>query len=194
MTQKTSASTPDQHAQTFVDRAARFSSILAAAGDAWDAQTPCAGWNVRDVVAHVIDTQRDFLAGQGLDTGPVAELADPAAAWDAHRDRVVAVLGQDRAAEREYDGYFGRTTIGATMAHFYGWDLVVHGSDVARATGQQWSISDDEAQELHATADGWGQALYSDGICAAPVEVAQDASTTARLLARLGRDPHWQPT
>ena len=38
-------------------------------------------------------------------------------------------------AAREYDGYFGRTTIAATVADFYGWDLVVHGSDVARATG-----------------------------------------------------------
>ena len=193
MTQTTSATTPDQHAPTFVDRAARFTRILAAAGEAWDALTPCAGWSVRDVVAHVIDTQRDFLTGQGLDAGPVTDLADPAAAWNAHLDHVVAVLGKDRVAEREYDGYFGRTTIGATMADFYGWDLVVHGSDVARATGQQGSISDDEAQALHTTADGWGEALYSEGICAAPVEVARDASATDRLLARLGRDPHWQP-
>lgn len=194
MTQKTPASTPDQHVHTFVDRTARFSAILAAADDAWDAQTPCEGWSVRDVVAHVIDTQRDFLAGRDLYAGPAADLADPAAAWDAHRDHVLAVLGEEGTAEREYDGYFGRTTIAATMAHFYGWDLVVHGSDVARAAGQQWSISDDEAQELHATADGWGEALHSEGICAAPVEVSEDASATARLLARLGRDPHWQPT
>lgn len=103
------------------------------------------------------------------------------------------LLGVESVAEREYDGYFGRTTIGATMADFYGWDLVVHGSDVARATGQQWLISEDEAAALHATADGWGEALYSEGVCAAPVKVAQDASPTDRLLARLGRDPHWRP-
>ncbi|QFG67441.1 maleylpyruvate isomerase family mycothiol-dependent enzyme [Ornithinimicrobium pratense] len=194
MTQRTSTTTQDQHAPTFAGRAAGFTSILIAAGDAWDAPTPCAGWSVRDVVAHVIDTQRDSLADRGLDAGAVADLTLPAAAWEVHREHVVAVLGHDGVAEREYEGYFGPTTIGATMTDFYGWDLVVHGSDVARATGQQWSISDEEAQVLHAAADGWGEALYSEGICAAPVEVAPSASATDRLLARLGRDPHWQPT
>ena len=81
-----------------------------------------------------------------------------------------------------------------TMADFYGWDLVVHGSDVARATGQEWSVSDAEAADLHATADGWGPALHSEGVCADAVEVGPDASVTDRLLARLGRDPGWQPS
>ena len=97
-------------------------------------------------------------------------------------------------AAREYDGYFGRTTIAATVADFYGWDLVVHGSDVARATGQEWSVSDAEAADLHATADGWGAALHSEGVCAPAVEVGADASATDRLLARLGRDPGWRPS
>lgn len=193
MTQTTSATSPAQSSHTFAARAARFTTILDAAGSAWDAPTPCEGWSVRDIVAHVVDTQRDFLAQQGLDAGPVPELTDPCAAWRAHLDHVRAVLGQDGVADREYDGYFGRTTVSTTMTDFYGWDLVVHGSDVARATGQAWSIGEDEASALHATADGWGDALYSEGICAAPVEVAPDAGVTDRLLARLGRDPHWQP-
>ena len=102
-------------------------------------------------------------------------------------------LSRDGVAEREYDGYFGRTTIAATMADFYGWDLVIHGWDVARATGQPWTISDAEAESMHATADGWGDALYSDGICRPPVPVPDDAPATDRLVARLGRDPYWQP-
>jgi uncharacterized protein (TIGR03086 family) len=120
--------------------------------------------------------------------------SDPAAAWRAHAATVAGVLAQDGVAEREYDGYFGRTTIAATMADFYGWDLVVHGSDVARATGQDWSVSEAEAASLHATADGWGDALHSEGVCADPVAVPDDASTTDRLLARLGRDPGWRPS
>ena len=177
----------------FTERAEAFAAILDRAEPQWDAPTPCDGWTVRDVVAHVIDTERDFLEQHDLAPGPLPDRSDPAAAWRAHAAAVVGVLGRDGVGEVEYDGYFGRTTIAATLADFYGWDLVVHGSDIARATAQEWSVSDEEAARLHATADGWGDALHSEGICAEAVEVADDATTTDRLLARLGRDPAWRP-
>lgn len=180
-------------AQHFLHRAETFAAILDSAGGGWDRPTPCEGWSVRDVVAHVIDTERDFLQRQGHGVGEAPSLTDPAAAWRSHAAAVAEVLGADGVADREYDGFFGRTTIAATMADFYGWDLVVHGSDVARATGQPWAVPEDEAAALHATADGWGDALYGEGVCAAPVPVGEDASVTDRLLARLGRDPSWQP-
>lgn len=180
-------------AQQFRDRADRFAAVLDAAAGQWDAPTPCEGWTVSDVVAHVVDTERDFLHRMDLDPGPAPDLADPAAGWRTHAVAVVAVLMSQGVADREYDGFFGPTTIGATMADFYGWDLVVHGSDVARATGQPWSISDEEAAALHATADGWGDSLHMEGICAPPVPVRDDACATDRLLARLGRDPGWRP-
>ena len=189
----TETATSTDHVRAFTDRAHRFTAVVDAADDAWDSPTPCEGWTVRDVVAHVIDTQRDFLTRQDLPAGAQPDLSDPAAAWRSHRAHATDVLVSPGVAAQEYDGFFGRTTIGATMADFYGWDLVIHGWDVARATGQAWTISDEEADSLHATADGWGDALYSDGICAAPVPVADDASATDRLVARLGRDPRWQP-
>jgi uncharacterized protein (TIGR03086 family) len=181
-------------AQQFIERADAFAAILDSADQQWDAPTPCDGWTVRDVVVHAIDTERDFLARQDLSPGPGPDLTDPSAAWRAHAATVAGILGRDGVADREYDGYFGRTTIAATMADFYGWDLVIHGSDIARATGQPWSISDTDADEMHATADGWGDALYSEGVCSDAVPVADDASATERLLARLGRDPAWQPS
>lgn len=183
----------NETAQHFAQRAATFAAVLDAADQHWDAPTPCEGWTVRDVVAHAIDTERGFLVRQGFDVGDAPALADPAAAWRVHAATVAGVLAEDGVAEREYDGYFGRTTIAATLADFYGWDLVVHGSDVARATGQDWSVSDEEAAALHATADGWGDALYSEGVCSSAVPVPDDASATDRLLARLGRDPGWRP-
>jgi uncharacterized protein (TIGR03086 family) len=183
-------------AEIFTARADAFASILDGVDGRWDAATPCDDWTVRDVVAHAIETERDFLVRQDLSPGPapdLTDLTDPASAWRQHASAVIEVLSGDGVAQREYDGYFGRTTIAATMADFYGWDLVVHGSDVARATGQEWSVSDEEAAALHATADGWGDALYSEGVCAEAVPVPEDASATDRLLARLGRDPQWAP-
>lgn len=192
MTQ-TQTLTTDDHLALFAQRADRFSRVVDAVDGSWDVPTPCEGWSARDVVGHVLESQRDFLDRQGLDAGPQPDLTDPAAAWRAQRAHVTTVLAADGVAAREYDGFFGPTTIAATIADFYGWDLVVHGSDVARATGQAWSVREAEAADLHATADGWGPALYSEGVCAAAVEVGPDASVTDRLLARLGRDPRWEP-
>lgn len=180
-------------AETFTGRADAFATILDGVGDHWNAGTPCDDWTVRDIVVHAIETERDFLERQDLSPGPAPDLDDLRGAWRLHAAAVAGVLARDGVAERGYDGYFGRTTIAATMADFYGWDLVVHGSDIARATGQQWSLSDEEAAALHATADRWGDALYSEGVCAEAVSVSDDASPSDRLLARLGRDPHWEP-
>ncbi|PKH42791.1 TIGR03086 family protein [Nocardioides alpinus] len=177
----------------FTERADVFATIVGRAWPAWDAPTPCEAWTVRDVVDHVIDTEREFLKRQDLGPGPSPDRSDPVGAWRQHAAAVAEVLARDGVADTEYDGWFGRTTIAATMADFYGWDLVVHGSDIARATGQEWTISDEEATQLHTTADGWGDALYSEGICREAVEVSDDASASDRLLARLGRDPGWRP-
>ena len=45
------------------------------------APSPCAGWTARDVVAHMIQTQREMLNGHGADPGDAPNLdADPAGA------------------------------------------------------------------------------------------------------------------
>lgn len=181
----------NQTAQRFLERADRFAQILDGADGRWDAATPCDGWTVRDVVAHTIDTERAFFAQRGLDAGPDPDRADPAGAWRTHAAAVVEEVSRDGVAEEAYDGYFGPTTVADTLADFYGWDLVIHGWDVARATGQEWSIGEEEADRLQATADGWGSALHSEGVCAPEVAVGPDASSQDRLLARLGRDPQW---
>ncbi|WP_426245304.1 TIGR03086 family metal-binding protein [Nocardioides sp. LHG3406-4] len=178
-------------AQRFHDRASRFAEIVDSADAQWDSPTPCEGWTVRDVVSHAIGTERDFFETRALDLGPAPDGTDPAKAWRAHADAVVDVLTRDGVAETAYDGYFGPTTVADTMADFYGWDLVIHGWDIARATGQEWSIGEDEIARLHATADGWGDALHSEGVCGPEVRIGDDASAQDRLLARLGRDPGW---
>lgn len=178
----------------FRDRADRFGALLAGAEGRWDAPTPCTDWTVADVVSHVIDSERDFLQRHDLPMPERDADADPAAAWDAHATAALTALEADGVADRAFDGYFGPTTIGDTMANFYGWDLAVHAWDVARGTGQPDPISDAEAVALSAAADGWGPTLYSEGICADPLPVDPDAGDAEKLLARLGRDPQWTPS
>ena len=45
--------------------------------EAWDAPSPCTGWNARHVVGHLIDTQRSLLTDHGHDLGPAPDLTDP---------------------------------------------------------------------------------------------------------------------
>lgn len=175
----------------FRNRAERFAQLLSRVDGRWDAPTPCTDWTVRDIVRHVIDTEQQFLGKHDLPVAESAPDSDPVQAWNTHAEAVLGVLGADGVADRSFDGYFGPTTIGDTMANFYGWDLAVHAWDLARATGQDSPISDAEARELAAGAEGWGAALYSDGVCGPALTVAADASDLDKLLAKLGRDPEW---
>lgn len=172
----------------FLTRSDRFAAVLGGVHD-WDAPSPCEGWSVRDVVDHVVGTEREFVQRHDLPLDDLPPADDPASLWRAHLDAVVGAVSDELG--REFDGYFGPTTIGATLSDFYGWDLAVHAWDIAVASGQPSPISDADVTELSAAADGWGDALYSEGVCGSPVDVPDDASPTDRLLGRLGRDPRW---
>ncbi|MCA0143540.1 TIGR03086 family metal-binding protein [Blastococcus sp. LR1] len=155
---------------------------------AWSSVSPCEGWTAADVVGHLIDTQRDFLGTHGVDAGPAPEVAaDPAAAWRVHAARVAEALADDSVPAREFDGFFGRTTVGAAFLQFYVWDMLGHRWDVARAVGADPALTDGELDRMEAGADSFGPALYMDGICRPAVEVPEDADRATRVLARLGR-------
>jgi uncharacterized protein (TIGR03086 family) len=156
--------------------------------DRWTAASPCEGWTARDLVRHLVETQRDFLSGHGVDLGDVPDVdSDPAAAWRQHAQRVVDALADPALPAREYDGHFGPTTIGATLEQFYIFDMVVHRWDIATATGLEAPLTDAELDRIERGADSFGDALYMEGICKPGVEPPAGADRQARVLARLGR-------
>ncbi|MCC2314136.1 TIGR03086 family metal-binding protein [Cellulomonas xiejunii] len=181
------AAQPDP-ASTFLDLVAPLTAVsdrVPATG--WDQPSPCEGWTARDVLKHVVDSQRGFLAAQGVPLPEVDLWLDPAAGWRTHAAALHQVLGDPTVAGREYDGFFGRTTVGETLLGFFGLDLVVHRWDLASAAGIDERLSDDELTFVEGRADSLGDALYSEGVCQAGVEPPADADRQARLLARLGR-------
>ncbi|MBM7457483.1 TIGR03086 family metal-binding protein [Rhodococcus coprophilus] len=154
---------------------------------AWDRPSPCEGWTTRDVLAHIIDTQREFFAGRDIDLGERPSLDDPARAWRQHTARVADVVADEGVVDTAYDGYFGPTTIGATFEQFYIWDMIVHRWDIATGAGLDDTFTDAEIAAVEAGADSFGDSLYMDGVCAPGVEVPDRADRATRLLARLGR-------
>jgi|EndMetStandDraft_8_1072994.scaffolds.fasta_scaffold07676_4 uncharacterized protein (TIGR03086 family) len=162
-----------------------FTDVVAAGGD-WSAPSPCAGWSARDVLDHVVTTQREFFERQDVDLGPAPDGA-PAEVWAAHVAAVRAAA-TPKVAARAYDSVFGPTTVAATLAGFYGFDLVVHRWDLARGLGRDTSFSEAELDLVESALPGFGEHLYADGVCGPAVPVPADASRQVRLLATMGRD------
>ncbi len=184
-----SQSTENPTAARYAAGATPLAAVLdAVPADRWSRPSPCEGWTARDVVRHLIETQRDFFTGRGLDLGPAPDLdADPAAAWRGHGPAVQDLLDRTQAGELAYDGYFGPTTVGRTLVDFYVPDMVVHRWDVAVAVDGDTRLTDDELDRLESAIEAWGPAMYSDGVCQAALTPPDGASRQVRLLARMGR-------
>ena len=162
--------------------------VDAVPAQSWTTPSPCEGWSASDVLRHMIQTQRELLTERGINLGEAPQVdADPAAAWRDHAERVAAVLADDAVVAIGYNGFFCPTTVGATLEPFYVWDMLVHRWDIARAVGADAGLSDAELDRIEGGADGFGAALYMDGICRQGVEAPANADRQARILARLGR-------
>ena len=156
--------------------------------EAWSNPSPCEGWTTRDVVRHVIETQRELFAGHDVNLGEPPDVdADPAEAWRDHAERVQHLISDDAVPAIAYDGYFGPTTLGATLEQFYVWDMYVHRWDIAQAAGLDAGLTDAELDRIEQGADSFGDALYMDGICRPGAQAPADPSRLDHLLARLGR-------
>lgn len=185
---------PSSH-ERYETLARRFDAVVdTTAPSAWTNPSPCEGWSAADVVAHVVDSEREFLRRAGVPLEERPEVAaDPVAGWRRHHDELSGLLADPAVADAAYTGMFGDTTVGAMLADFYGFDLIVHRNDIARAVGVADTFEEEELTMVERAADGFGDHLYGDGVCAAAVEVPRDASRQDRLLGRLGRDPRWRP-
>jgi len=164
--------------------------VDAVPADRWDDESPCQGWSARDVLQHLLDSHRDMPAKVGLTVpADVSVATDPAAAWAQAREALQAILDDPEQASREYDGYFGRTSLERTLDAFLGLDLIVHAWDIARATGGDTELVPEDVDRALEDSRGWGDTIRMEGVCGPAVEVADDARPQDRLLAFLGRTP-----
>ena len=171
----------------FQANADQFGTVVDTADDSdWDAPSPCEEWTAAGVVGHVVDTQRDFLERQGADVGPRPDGPAPEL-WAAHRKSVDQVVADADFVSREYDGYFGRTSVEDTLANFYGFDMLIHRWDLATALGIETVWTDAELDRIETALDGFGDNLYADGVCKPAIDVPDDAPRQVRLLGRMGR-------
>lgn len=168
------------------DRASAWTlDIVKGAASELDARTPCDEWDVRTLLNHMLETQRYFLgAAQGTDASPPGQTPPEILGDDPVAD-FAAVRGDMLAAYRE-PGVIERTgpALGIAFA-----DQLLHGWDLATATGQDPDMPEALAEAAYATIHGRFTEEQRKGVFKPEVEVAADASPQDRLLAYAGRDP-----
>ncbi len=164
--------------------------IEAVPDDRWSSASPCPEWSARDLVQHLVDSHGMFAGFIGLEpgTGPAAA-DDPKGAWRAASSQMRSWLDDPSVASREFEGVGGTSTFEAAVNRFICFDLLVHGWDLARATGQDATIDADEIPTLWEDVKSFGSMLRSQGAFGADLEPPTDATEQERLLAFLGRDP-----
>jgi uncharacterized protein (TIGR03086 family) len=142
------------------------------------------------VVRHVITTQGMFLGFVGRQLGDLPSVdEDPGRAWDAARAIVQADLEDPERAGAEFDGFLGRTTFEASVDRFLCFDLVVHGWDLARATGLDDRMVSEDVDRVQRQAEAFGPAMRSPQAFGPEVEAPAGANPQERLIAFLGRRP-----
>jgi len=105
--------------------------------DGWSAQTPCAGWTARALVAHVITTHHRVIASLGenepVDADTEAELLPQ---WLGANGAVKVALADGARTSKVVGGMFGEQPWESLVGGLLCSDTLIHTWDLARATGQ----------------------------------------------------------
>lgn len=194
-------STPD-----LTPAARRMAELLAGVSDAQlTAPTPCEDTPLAALIGHVDGLVLAFTQAatkdipEGGSQPPSAASSDLPADW---RTRIPEQLDALAAAWRSPDAWQGMTEAGgiampgADAGNVAMNELVVHGWDVARASGQPYTAGADEIESClafvsPAVEQSGGKGV--PGLFGPAVPSSGDAPALDRLIAMTGRDPSWTP-
>ena len=158
---------------------------VAGATQKLDATTPCEEWDVRTLLNHMLDTQRYFTgAARGEEGSPPSPTPpdllgdDPVADFEHGRTELMAAFGEEGVIEKT------GPSLGIAFS-----DQLLHGWDVAKATGQDTAMPDGLAEAAYEMIHGRFTDDQRKGVFKPEVTVADDASAQDKLLAYTGRDP-----
>jgi uncharacterized protein (TIGR03086 family) len=187
--------------------ARQLAALLDGVGeDRFDAPTPCPDYRVRDLLQHLMGLTLAFRDAGRKDLGPGTSVAPdapdaPRPALDGDwRERLRAQAAEMADAWRAPEAWEGDTQAGgvtfpAAIAGRVALDeLVMHGWDLARATGQPFTCDDASAEVCIALLSQDADEASRAGTGFGPVvPVPAGASALERAVGLSGRDPAWTP-
>lgn len=183
---------------------ARTIEVLAAIDDDQfdDRPTPCEKLSLRELVAHLGGLGIAFAAAARKDLGELTGAPPGESGYQLDADwrvRYPANLTGFAQAWQDPDAWQGMTQVGgvdlpAEVCGMVGLtEVVIHGWDVAVATGQDFSVDGDVAEAVLAHLTAFTAGGPVEGLFGPVVEVGAHACSLDRALALSGRDPGWRP-
>jgi uncharacterized protein (TIGR03086 family) len=163
--------------------------------------TPCAGWNLRDLLSHMTAQHDGFAAAARGDGDPARWQprhtdGDSVTGYAASAAHVLSAFAEEGVTSRVFPllGFTTGSEFPAARAiGFHLVDYVVHSWDVARALGRAVELPQpvlDAALAVAKTVPG-GESRRRPGSPFAPEVAWADGSTLDRIVALLGRCPTW---
>jgi uncharacterized protein (TIGR03086 family) len=167
--------------------------------------TPCPEYTLGDLIDHIGGLTPAFTAAANKTTPADATgkaEGDASRLTDDWRTRISRDLETLAEAWRDPEAWTGMTRAGgfdlpgevAGMVALG--ELVVHGWDVARASGQDYDSDPASLEAVHGFVLQWSgpeQEAAREGMFGPPVEVPEDAPLLDRGIGLTGRDPAWSP-
>jgi uncharacterized protein (TIGR03086 family) len=155
--------------------------------DQLDDPTPCANFTVRGVLEHMIAGATAFAAAYRGEQPAEPDLTDPLGSFGPALGDLVAAITAPGALDRTVQGPFGAAP-GDSFARYVVLDGLVHGWDLATATGQAYEPPDELVAAAAAFARQAIDPLRDGDTFADAVEPAPGASPIERLASYTGRD------
>ncbi|MFI6566514.1 TIGR03086 family metal-binding protein [Streptomyces sp. NPDC050534] len=165
-------------------------------------RTPCPDYTVQAMLGHILgltaafrDAARKDLGGT-TDTPPQAGLPELGPGW---REELPKLLDELADAWRDPAAWTGMTRAGgvdlpgAVAAAVATDELVIHGWDLARATGQDYTPDPAALQTSHEFLLAAAGDPNRGAIFGPIVSVPSDASLLDRTIGLSGREPGWRP-
>ncbi|WP_410563903.1 TIGR03086 family metal-binding protein [Amycolatopsis sp. cmx-4-61] len=178
--------------------AAEFLRIASAVPDL-TAPTPCTGYDVRGLLNHLLYWGPWLIAAGRRSSPPTPATGEAEAAlvtedWRADLEKqtetLVSVFGMPSA-------WTGTTALGsapmpsAAVGAMVLGEFVLHGWDLARASGQSCAYAPEAATAVYESAVAMGEQARAMGVYGPAVAVPAEASPLERALGAAGRDPGW---
>jgi uncharacterized protein (TIGR03086 family) len=168
--------------------------VAGISADQWTGSTPCPEYDVRTLTNHVVGG--NFWVAELAPGGTIDEVGsrldgdllgdDAAAAYDRSAAAAASAFNADGVMDKPVAVSYGPVPNSVYAGHRIV-DVLIHGWDLAKATGQDTALDTELVQAAWDIVTPQAELLKSSGAFGEPVAVPDDADLQTRLLAVLGR-------